>query len=288
MSRGHWIRIALAAFVALAAPALAQERVLYDQPSQFNHIVVTERDDGLRTLRFARGGARQSAVRVADPDHLELRYSQVVLVGLALCREQRRFLVVGLGGGALPTFLHRQYPKAAVDAVDIDPAVVEVARRYFGFRDDALLNAYARDGREFIESTRAPYDAIFLDAFGTDSVPPQLTTVEFLQAVRRAVKPDGVVVGNLWGPGLNPLYGPMIRTYQEVFEEVYVIDVVGTGNKILLALPRAEPLAREELAARARSVSATRQFRFDLGAFVEQGFSHHRDKAAAERVLRDP
>jgi spermidine synthase len=287
MRRGCRFWFALAVLAALAGAGRAEERVLYEQPSQYNRIVVTE-DEGLRILRFERGGARQTAIRPGDPEHLELRYSQVVFVGLALSLEHERFLVVGLGGGALPSFLRRHYPKADIDAVEIDPAVVDVAKRYFSFREDARMHAYARDGRDFVEAARVPYDVIFLDAFGPDAVPPRLATVEFLRAVRRAVKPGGVVVGNLWGPGFNPQYGAMIRTYQEVFDELYVLDVAGAGNKILLALPRREPLTRAELAALARKVSAAKGFRFDMGGLVESGFSQPRGKAPEERVLRDP
>jgi len=37
---------------------------------------------------------------------------------------------------------------------------------------------------------------------------------------------------------LNPLYDSMVRTYQEVFDELYILDVRDAGNKILIALPR--------------------------------------------------
>lgn len=47
-------------------------------------------------------------------------------------------LVVGLGGGGLPVFLSRCCG-LAVDAVELDPAVVDLARRHFGFRDDDNL-----------------------------------------------------------------------------------------------------------------------------------------------------
>ena len=148
-------------------------------------------------------------------------------------------------------FLRKHYPTAEIDAVDIDPEVVNVAKRYFDFREDARMRAYVGDGREFIERFRQPYDLIFLDAFSSDSVPPHLTTQEFLRAVRRALKPGGVVVGNVWSRLSNPLYDSMVRTYQEVFDDLYILDVQGAGNKILLALPRRQPLSRDDLAARA-------------------------------------
>src|SRR6266571_3653298 len=194
-----YLRAGLFAVVALCALACAAQTVIYEKPSRYNTIIVTEDHNGLRTLLFERGGTRQSVVKPGDPDHLELRYAKVALVGLALCEDPRRILVVGLGGGTLPTFLRKHYPSAAIDVAEIDPDVVDVAKKFFGFREDERMRAHVGDGRQFIENVREPrYDVIFLDAYGAESVPAHLTTREFLQAVRRAVVPSGVVVGNIW------------------------------------------------------------------------------------------
>lgn len=268
-------------------PALrAEPRIIHESKSMFGMVIVTE-DQGLRTLQFERGGARQTVVKVGDPAHLELPYAPAAFTGLALCREPRRVLVVGLGGGTLPMFLRHYYPEATIDAVDIDPDVVRVAREYFGFKEDARLRGIVADGRAFIEQTREPYDLLFLDAFGSDFVPPTLTTQEFLQAVRRAVRPDGVVVGNIWGRESNRLYDAMVRTYQEVFDDLYLLNVRGAGNVIVLALPRRLDLSRSDLAAQARRVSTAKNFRYDLGERVEYGFSRARDRQPGVRVLKD-
>jgi spermidine synthase len=184
-------------------------------------------------------------------------------------------------------FLRKYYPNAAIDAVDIDPEVVDVAKKFFGFREDGLMNAHVGDGRQFIEKLRQPYDVIFLDAFGANSIPAHLTTHEFLQAVRRAVTPAGVVVGNLWSRSGNPLYDSMVRTYQGVFDELLILDVRDRGNKILLALPRKQPLGRNELMQLARNVSAAKRFPFDLGDPVKYGFPSAHAKSQRGRVLRD-
>ncbi|MDO8595733.1 MAG: fused MFS/spermidine synthase [Sulfuricaulis sp.] len=278
---------ALLAFAALVVPACANQSVLYEKASAYSTIIVTEDGAGLRTLLFEKGGARQSVVKPGDPEYLALPYASVMLAGLALSENPRRILIVGLGGGTLPMFLRKHYPDATIDAVDIDPDVVYVAKEFFGFREDIRMHAHVDDGRQFIAKSRQPYDVIFLDAFGSDSVPAHLTTQEFLQAVRRAVKPGGGVVSNLWDSGYNRLYDSMVRTYQEVFDELFILDVRGTGNKILLALPRKQPLSRDELVLMARKVSTTQRFRFDLGALVNDGFLHAREKNQRGRVLRD-
>src|SRR5713226_1422899 len=109
MKGRRYLRVGLLALAALSVLACAAETVIYEKPSHYNTIVVTEDSKGLRTLLFGRGGARQSVVKPGDPDHLKLSYARVAFVGLALCEEPRRILVVGLGGGTLPTFLRKYY-----------------------------------------------------------------------------------------------------------------------------------------------------------------------------------
>jgi spermidine synthase len=281
------VPLGLMAVLLVCAIAPAQQKVLYEKKSPYNNITVTEDDQGLRTLWFEEGGARQSVVKVGDPDHIELPYARAMPVGMALVEEPKRVLIVGLGGGTIPGFLHKHYPKTLIDVVDIDPDVVDVAKRFFGFREDATLHAYAADGRRFIEQCRSRYDLIFLDAFGAENIPYHLATREFLQAVRRVLTPEGVAVGNVWSRYSNPLYDSMVRTYQDVFDELYVLDVEDSGNKIFLAVPRKEQIGREELARRAAKVSKQKDFGFDMGQLVTYGYGHPAKDNSSGRVLTD-
>jgi hypothetical protein len=79
----------------------------------------------------------------------------------------------------------------------------------------------------------------------------------------------------------------MVRTYQEIFDDLYILPVGGAGNVILLALPRQENLSREALAKRAAKVSTAKRFRFGLGEQVRTGFLHATEKLLDGQVLRD-
>jgi len=276
-----------ALFLAVCPVVADADTILYEGKSAFNNIIVTENDRGMRTLEFEKGGARQSVVKLGDPDHLELPYTRVAMTGLALCEDPRRVLVVGLGGGSIPMFLRKHYPKATIDVVDIDPEVVQVAKKFFGFREDSRMRVHTADGRRFIEQCRQRYDIIFLDAFGTDSIPQHLATVEFLRSVRRALTPRGLVASNVWSRLRNRQYDAMVRTYQEAFSELYVIRIEGAGNVILIALPRAERITRTDLSKRAAAISKQHGFRFDLGELVSRGFQAAREKDSQSRILTD-
>jgi len=286
-ARRMFFLLGLLVFAAACIVAPAEEKVLYEKQSPYNTVLVTVNDQGLRTLRFEKGGARQSVVKVGDPDHLELPYVRVALAGLAFCDNPQRVLVVGLGGGTIPSFLRKHYPQTTIDAVDIDPEVVHVAMRFFGFREDAKMQAHVADGRKFIEDCRQPYDIIVLDAFGADNVPYSLATVEFIRSVKRTLSPRGIAIGNIWSRHSNPLYNAMVRTYQEVFDELYLFDVQGADNRILVGLPRTERLSRSELTRRAKRISKEKGFRFDLGKLVASGYQFVSEKDPSARVLTD-
>ena len=49
---------------------------------------------------------------------------------------QERMLCLGIGGGELISFLQHNHPYLSIDAIDIDTNIVDLARRWFGYRDD--------------------------------------------------------------------------------------------------------------------------------------------------------
>jgi spermidine synthase len=174
-----------------------------------------------------------------------------------------------------------------IDTVDIDPDVVDVAKKYFGFREDALMHAYVEDGRQFIEACKAPYDIIFLDAYGSEDIPYDMATKEFLQAVRRAIAPNGVVASNILRAADNRLHDDMVRTYQDVFDSVYIVTTKYSPNEIVLAMPANTPLLRASLARRASQLSKDQKLGFDIGSYIRSGFRVPAPQSRAAHILLD-
>jgi spermidine synthase len=289
MHARSWLLTLLAAWLLCLGPAaLAAERIILEKKSAFNTIVVSEDDEGLRILRFERFGARQSVVKPGDPDHLELPYARVMIpVSFLFVDEPRSALVIGLGGGTIPSFLRKRFPQMRIDVVDIDPGVVDVAKSHFGFREDDLMRAHVQDGRRFVEQSAQRYDLVFLDGFGTDSVPPHLTTREFLTAVREIVSPKGAVIGNVWGRPVNRLYDSMIRTYRSVYDGLLIVDVIGSGNKIVVATADKRELPQYELVERAQRISRKLQLRHGIAEVVEHNVRTPGEDGTSGKLLTD-
>lgn len=129
-------------------------------------------------------------------------------------------LCIGMGVGIVPMDFARDGAK--VDVVEINPAVVPVAEKFFNF-DRARVNLHIGDGRYFVNRSTKRYDAVILDAFLGDSCPSHLMTRENFAAIRRILKPDGVLVVNSFAdPDLQvdffsaSLYKTLTNTFTSV------------------------------------------------------------------------
>ena len=249
-----------------------ETKLIHERSGRFSTIYVSEDASGLRTLRFGANGARQSVIDMHNPRSLVLRYTQAAMLALGLAPRPDRILVLGLGGGAIPMFLRHVLPTAQIDAVDIDHAVIDVAKRFLNFREDRKMHAYALDGGRFIALSRQSYDLIILDAFGLSEVPKHLTTAEFLNAVRSITTPSGLVVANLWGPALNPHFNAMLTTYLGVFPCVYQLKIAQVENRMVFAFPQNQSLTVSNLQRQLRRISSQLQLPFDLTALLDGGF----------------
>jgi spermidine synthase len=268
-------------------PAARQTGKLYEARSDFNGTVIVHQDEeGIRRLYFGEAGATQSALDTADPNRLVLPYARAAMTALAAVPEPRRILIIGLGGGSMPTFLRRAVPLSHIDVVDIDPLVVDVARRFFGFKEDRQMKAHVGDGRKFIEAAGETYDIIFLDAYGEDSVPYALATKEFLAAVRARLAPRGVAASNVWGSGANPMYKSMLKTHQAVFDEMHVVKAEGSANRIILAFAHRPGLSEEGLAKAAEKAPAATKG-LELGSIIRNGYEPVGELPASAKVLLD-
>lgn len=237
------ISLACVLFASLSAVAHADERerffrlseVVYQEKSLYRNIIVAE-GDGHRCMTFGRRHARQSCIKLSDPDRLVFDYTRGLLASLFLSRQlPKRVLVIGLGGGSLPNALHDLDDGMRIDSVELDPAVVDVAKQFFAYRTDERSRIHVDDGRVFVRKRLRGgerYDLIILDAFDKDSVPEHLMTREFFSQLRDLLSPKGVLAANTFAGGR--LARHEAATYQAVFGPMLKLMPHG-GNRILLA-----------------------------------------------------
>lgn len=274
-----WQRRVMSLLVAALVVACSSSRpasgevVVTERESPHYTVYVIEDAQGIRRLRFERDGVDQSAVLLGDPDHLVFAYMRGLTAAIALRPTPARVLIVGLGGGTLPMFMRAHLPEAHIDVVEIDPVVIDVARKDLGFVEDARLVAHLADGRRFIEGASGSWDLIVLDAYGRESIPKPLATRQFYEAVRRRLAPGGLVAANLWSDGADKRYRSMLRTFEAVFPEVHVVALPFSESRIVLAFGQAEGLTRDVLVARSEALRKAWALRFDLPLLVRKGYA---------------
>ena len=226
LALGSWV------LASVAPPGSVNEfgeRILLRLDSQYHRISVTE-DDVARHLRFDR--SHQSAMDLANHYESRIRYPDYTHLALALKPDAKRVLVMGLGGGTITKRYWRDYPQLSVDTVEIDPAVVNVARKYFDVTEDDRSRIFTEDARRFIQRTDETYDIVIIDAYYADSLPFHLTTDEFFREVKERLAPDGVVAYNTLGSVTgerSKLFRSMHRTVGNVFSSVWSFPI-GWGS----------------------------------------------------------
>ncbi len=113
-------------------------------------------------------------------------------------------LALGMGAGIVPMQLAQL--GVAVDVVEINPASLEVAQRYFGY-DAQRVRTHITDARTYVRECPRRYDVIVVDLFQGDGTPEYLVTREFFHDLRSCLAADGVVVFNTFADLEHP------RTY---------------------------------------------------------------------------
>ena len=175
--------------------------------------------------------------------------------------------MIGLGGGSLAKFIRRHLPQTRVTAVEIDARVIAAARSHFELPpDDETLNVIEGDGALYVRQHPGSADVILLDGFDAGNQVEALATETFYAACRRALRPGGVLVVNLWGQ--DPAFREYLSRLLHAFDgEVGWISVMRKTNVIVFAFPEPGASARLD-AARPQLGELSKHFGLDLRGFA--------------------
>ena len=210
----------------LTARAAEDDDTVATRETNYYTIKVTREFTGAGDDKAYTGGLKltldhltHSTVRPDDPTYIYYEHEHIQMEFLRAARARAAgpgVLVIGGGGYTFPRFAMEALPETRMDVVEIDPGVTQVARDHLGLKDYPGLRVTHLDGRQFVAERAAAggYDLVIQDAVNDLSVPSHLMTKEYNDAVKAALKPDGVYLltvidsveyGRLWRAAMATL-----------------------------------------------------------------------------------
>ncbi len=153
-------------------------------------------------------------------------------------------LMIGGGAYTYARYLQETYPNLNLDVVEIDPKLLAVSTKYFGFVPNDNFHNYPMDGRQYLNVNQKKYDVIYLDAYRNGSSTPfQLLTKEAMSLYSNSLSDNGLLFINVISSLSGPSHDLLISEYQtalSIFPAVKVfpvfnLDPKSTQNMVILA-----------------------------------------------------
>ena len=232
----------------------SNSEILVEQETPYSSLAVVDKNN-FRTLYI--DGAVQSHMDLDDPSELVLYYTKSFHLVNLINPNLEEVLFVGGGGLSGPkSFLATYDDIDKIDVVEIDPIVVDVAKKYFFVPEDSRLEIIEDDARVFLSQTDRKYDAIILDAYSGYEIPFHLMTKQFYDLLGDRLTDEGIIISNFLGAlqGQNSkLFQSNYNTLQETFPAIFVFpsDIKNTDkrqNITIVALNYREPTMFNDVA----------------------------------------
>jgi spermidine synthase len=226
--------------------------------TRYNTIRVMERTAygtnlRIRILQTDPMGA-QSLMYVDRPYDLYSDYTKFYDLAFYYKPDVKNVLMLGGGGYCVPKHITATRPDVAVDVVELDPGITDVARRYFNLEDRAGQRIFHEDARMFLnresKNGALKYDAVFEDVFGSSyNIPFHMTTSECMKNIRAMLADDGVFIVNIISSIDGDLFGGIYSSVASAFPVVMIYpatypNVGGIRQNLMivaLASPNAPP-----------------------------------------------
>ena len=167
----------------------------FDPSSPPPPLVRTRR--GRRTLEFAPGDV-QSEMLLARPDALTLDYLRAMMGFVLFQPRPRRIVMVGLGGGSLAKFCHRHFPTAHITVIELRADVIALRDAFHVPPDGPRFTVVHGDAADWLAAHPDTADVLLVDGFDARGLPERLADAAFYADCRRALRPGGVLVANVF------------------------------------------------------------------------------------------
>ena len=131
--------------------------VVFDKITAYHHVQVVD-ERGLRTLSF--NGSWETRMSLSNPLQGHFEYTEYFHMPWIWIHDIKRVLMVGLGGGSTQRSYQHYYTNVMVETVELDPVVIEVAKKYFHVTETNHHKIHNED----VNSTAPDHEGILYDS----------------------------------------------------------------------------------------------------------------------------
>ncbi|MRW85480.1 methyltransferase domain-containing protein [Pseudoduganella sp. FT26W] len=182
----------------------------------------------------------QSEMRLSRPDHLVLSYVRAMMCFVLFQPRPEHIVMVGLGGGSLAKFCYRYLPHSRITVLELDPAVIALREQFAIPRDNARFRVVQADAVDYMPHLAGSADVLLVDGFDAEGLPPALGSARFYADCRRALRPGGVLVANLFS--YDPHYPAMVKRLRAAFQgRICGFTGIAGNNRIVFAVQGGGP-----------------------------------------------
>jgi MFS family permease len=226
--------------VVVGALLLGGFSVTFDSPCQIEtryHCAYVEADptrEGGYHLLLDDG--YHSYVDVNDHTYLQYPYTAWVAGAIDSTYPPGRLVnmvVVGGGGFTLPLWLEATRPGSLSEVLEVDGELVDFVEDRFQFQASESLRVTLGDARLTIRDLESDSaDVVLGDAYSSDSVPWHLATAEWVEEVRRVLKPGGIYMQNILDFQPLDLARAEAATLLDTFSDVRFVTYKEAGGRL--------------------------------------------------------
>lgn len=253
-------------------------KLIFETRDDHEVIEVVDRPK-IRSLHFGTS-TEQSSMYIEQPFALEMEYIRTMALGALLRPHAKKALCLGMGGGALPKFLWKYIPECQVTVLELSPAVVDVAHRFFHVPQDKRMNIISDDAIQYLRSHRQQEDElIFVDLYVSGGIAPAVAEPDFFARCDNRLLPGGILVWNMWRSTDKDVLERCLRNLCDVFgRNLVTLPNKESSNFVVLAFKDPiEPLKRKGIDEEAMRLKKVSQVDFpqllqDLDYFKGYGY----------------
>lgn len=201
------------------------DRVLYEKQSDFHDIKVIENEIG-RFLHYK--DTYQAGFINTQFYKGNLPYINYFTIPYLINPDIKNILLIGFGTGKIVNDWEKLFDNLeAIDVVDIEENIFDIAADYFEFKKSDSINFFLQDGLVFLRENNKKYDLIVTDVASDDGIDDRFLSDDYFKLIKKSLTPNGLFISNLCSSAdltckENTFFHSILDTYHSHFKQVSV------------------------------------------------------------------